>query len=107
MSGMCNRACLFPITTKKNTILFCLLLCPISTLHEPNCVIVVQLYVFSGIFVVLVVTNCSFSALGNNFLYICNGIMYLSLPVSTLCHPVILTWFYDIIKFLLLPNDCY
>ena len=47
MSGMPNKACLFPETTKKLHI-FYLLLCSILTLHMPNCVIIVLLYVLIG-----------------------------------------------------------
>ena len=57
----------------------------------PVVLIVFMLYVFSWIFVFLVAANCSFDALGNIFLYICNDIMFPSLPVSTLYGTVIMT----------------
>ena len=46
MSGMPNNASPFPGTTKKMHFL-CLSLFSVSTLHVPNCVTVVQLYVLS------------------------------------------------------------
>ena len=51
------------------------------------------------IFVFLVATNCSFVALGNNFLYIYNCIMFPSLPVSTLYATVIMALFDDVFRF--------
>ena len=56
----------------------------------PNCVTVVLLYVFYLIFEFLAAAICSFGALGNNLLYMCKGIMFPSLPVSTLYSTVIL-----------------
>ena len=71
----------------------------------PNCVIVVRLYVLSWIFVFLVAANCSFVAIETNCLYRCNGIMFPSLPVSTLYCTVITLMVY--LDLLLLWNVCY
>ena len=59
----------------------------------PNCVHVDQLYIFGLIFIFPVATNCPVVALRNNFLDIYNGIMFPSLPVSTLYGTIILTLF--------------
>ena len=64
--GIPNDACPFPGSTRKLHIL-CLLLCSTFTLHIPNCVIVLQLYILSLMFVSFVAVNCSTVALGNNF----------------------------------------
>ena len=61
-----------------------LLLHSIFTLHMPNCVTVAQLYVKNLIFVSPVAANCSIVTLGNNFLYMYTGIIFQSLPMSTL-----------------------
>ena len=67
--GMPNKVCPFP-GTKKNLQIFCLLLYSNFTLNMLNCVIVVLLYVFNFMLCSLVAANCSFVALGNNFLYV-------------------------------------
>ena len=72
-------------------------------LHMPNCVIIILLYVFNWIFLFFVAANCSFLALGNNLLYKCKGIMFPSLPVSTLCGTIIETWF-DVFRFVVITN---
>ena len=46
-----------------------------------------------------VVTNCSFVAIGNNLLYNCKGIMFLSLPMSTLYGTIVETWFDNVFRF--------
>ena len=69
------------------------------TLHNPNLVIVVQLYIFSLTFEFLVTANSSIVSLGNNFLYVCNGITFPSLPESTLYGAVITTLFDDVFRF--------
>ena len=83
---------------QKSYIFLCLLLCSIFTLHMPNYVIVL-LHVFNRMFLFLVAANCSFDTLGNNFLCICKGIMFLSMPVSTLYSNIIRTWFDDVFRF--------
>ena len=75
MSGMPNNACPFPGTIKKKHILH-LLLYYTFTLYITNYVIVVWIYIFSPVFVFLVAANCSIIALGSNFLYMYNGIMF-------------------------------
>ena len=57
ISGMPNKACLFPGTSKSLHV-FCLLLCSIFTLHIPNYVIIVLLHIFNWMFLFLVVANC-------------------------------------------------
>ena len=47
----------------------------------------------------LVATNCSFVAIGNNFLYMCKGIMFPSLPVSTMHGTLTETWFDCVFRF--------
>ena len=54
---MPNKAWLCPGTT-KNLHIFCLVLCSMFTLHMPNCVTVVLLFVFHWIFLFLVAANC-------------------------------------------------
>ena len=103
MSGMLDKACLFPGMTNEFHILS-LLLCSIFTLHMPNVVIVVLLYIFNRVFLLLVATNCSFVALGNNVLYMCKHIMFPSLPVSTLYGTIILTRFGDVFRFTLITE---
>ena len=76
-----------------------MLFCSISTLHLPNCVIVVWLYVFSLLFVFVFATNCSIVALGNNILYVYNGITFPSLPMSTLYGTMIMTLFVEVFRF--------
>ena len=44
MSSIPNKVCPFPGTT-KNLHIFCLLLFSIFTLHMPNCIIIILLYV--------------------------------------------------------------
>ena len=94
----------------------------ITTLHLPNCVIVVLLYVLSVV-VSFVVTNVSSVVLGNHFLNILNGIILPSQPRSTLydtlivacldnvfCFATIAAWFeLKLIKFIftiLMPGSC-
>ena len=60
-----------------------------------------------GCFLILVATSCPFVALGNNFLFMCKGIMFPSLPVSTLNGNIISTWSDNVSHFLLLLNACY
>ena len=106
LSGMPNKACTFPGTT-KNVHIFCLLLCSIFTLHLPNCVIIVLSYVFNWMLLFLVVADCSFVALGNSLVHKCKGIMFLSLPVSTLYGTTIETWLDNVLDSLLLPTIYY
>ena len=73
MSGIPNKACLFPETT-NNLHIFCLLLCCVFTLYMPYCLTVVLLYVFNWMFLFLVAANCSSVAIGNNLLYLWKGI---------------------------------
>ena len=75
-----------------------LLLCSIFTFHMPNCVIVVLLYVLYWMLLFLIATNWSFVALENNFLYTHKGIMFPSLPVSTLYGTIIGTWFDNVFR---------
>ena len=82
MSGMPKRACHFPETTNKLQIFSLLLWSILPFLYL--IVLLLFSYVLVGLFVSLVAANCSFLALGNNFLYICNGIIFSSLSVSTL-----------------------
>ena len=98
MSGMPNKACTFPGTT-KNLHVFSSLLCSMFTLHMPHCVIIFKFYVFNLMFLILVTTNCSFVAKGNNLLYKCKGIMFQSLPVSTLYGTIIETGFDNVFIF--------
>ena len=67
ISGIPNKACLFPGTTKKFHILHLLLFSNV-TLHMHNCIIVDQLYIFTLIFISFVAANCPTFTLGNNFL---------------------------------------
>ena len=69
-----------------------------------RCVIVVLLYVFNWIFVFLVATNCSFVALWNDFLYMCKGMMFPLLPVSTLYGSIILTLFDNVFRFVVITE---
>ena len=103
MSGMPNKACPYPRTT-KTLYIFCLLFCSIFILHASNCVIIVLLYVFNWMFLVLITANCSFVALGNNPLYMCKGFMFPSLPVSTLHHTIIETWFDNFLRFFVITD---
>ena len=103
MSGIPNKGCPFPGTTKKLHII-CLLMCSIFTLHMPNCVFIVLLYFFNWIFLFLVAANCSFVGQGNNLLYKCKGIMFPSLPVSTFHGAIIETWFDDTFRFSVITN---
>ena len=99
ISGMPNNACPFPGTTKKLKTFLCyyvlFLLCICLIVY---CCLVIC---FTWIFVFLVATNYSVVALENNFLYICNSIIFPSLPVSTLHVTVIMTliMFLDLLLF--------
>ena len=73
--------------------------------HMPNCVIVVQVYIFSLMFVSVFAANCSIVALGNTFLYMYNGIIFPSLPMSTLYGTVFMTLFDDVFRFAIFWND--
>ena len=53
-------------------------------------------------FLFVVASNCSFATLGNNLLYMCKGIMFHSLLVSTLYGTIIETWFNDVLDLILL-----
>ena len=53
------------------------MLCSIFTVHIPNCVIVVLLYVYNWIFVFLVAANCSSVTKGNIFFCFCICVMVL------------------------------
>ena len=76
-----------------------LLLCCNCTLQMPHCVIAVLLYVFNSMLSFLIVANCSFAALGNNFLYMCKGIMFQALPVSPLYDTIIEASFDNVFGF--------
>ena len=65
MSGMPNKACLFPGAT-KNLHIFCTLLC-LFLHYICQIVLLLMLYIFNWTFLFLVAANCSFVALGNNF----------------------------------------
>ena len=96
----------FPCLTKNLHILF-LFLCSIFTVHVPNWVIVVLLYIFNCIFTIFVAANCSLVILGNNFLYMCNGVMlnhYLCLLYMVLLYYFCLAMF---LSLLLLPSSFY
>ena len=66
ISGIPNNAHPFPGATKKLHILL-FFLCSNFTLYMPNCDNVVQLYVFSLIFLSFVAANWSMVVLENNF----------------------------------------
>ena len=103
MSGMPNKACPFPGTT-KNLHIFYLLLYSIFTLHMPNCVILL-LYVFNWMFLFFVATNCFFFvALGDNLFYKCKSIMFPSLPVSTSYGTITETWFDNVFRFAVITD---
>ena len=89
-----NNACPFPETTKILHIL-CLLSCSNFSVHMPNCVIVVWLYVFSLMFVFLVAANCSIVAWGNNFLYMYKCIIFPFYP----CQPYVALWLWIYLMF--------
>ena len=69
-----------------------------------NCVIVVLLYVLIGYILFPVATNCPFVALGNNLLYMCKSIIFPLLYVSTLYGTIILTWFDDVSRFVVITE---
>ena len=103
MSGMPNKACPF-LGATKNLHIFCLLLHYVFTLHMPNWVIIVLLYVFNWMFLFSAAANCSFVSLGNILLYKCKGTMFPSLPVFTLYGTIIETCFDDTFRFGVINN---
>ena len=72
--------------------------------NMPNCVAIILWCVFNWMFLSLVATNCSFVVLGNNLLYMYKGIMFPSLPVSTLYGIIIEIWFDDVFRFAVFTN---
>ena len=76
---------------------FILLLFSILTVHLPNCVIVILLYVLNLIFSFFVAASSSFVDLGNDFLNIWKGIMFPS--ESTLYCTTDVAWLDDVFKF--------
>ena len=69
MSGISSKGCLFLVTTKKLHI-FIFLFFYFLTVHLPNCVIVVLLYVLNLMFSFFIAASCSFVDLGYEFLKI-------------------------------------
>ena len=59
---------------------------------------------FNWMILILVTASCSFADLGNNLLYKCKGIMFPSLPVSTLYGTIIETWFDNVFRFAVITN---
>ena len=55
-------------------------------------------------FLLSIAASWSFLALGNNLLYKCEGIMFPSLPVSTLYGTIIESWFDNVFRFAVITN---
>ena len=96
MSGMPNKACPFPGTAKKLHIFLVIVFYFYFAYAQLfYCWSIVH---FNWMSLFLVATNCSSVVIGNNFLYMCKGIMFLSLPVSTLYSTIFQTWFNDVFR---------
>ena len=83
VSGIPNSACPFSRTTKNSHFLL-LFLYAIITTYVPSWVITVLLYVFNFMWFLMVFVSWDSITPGNNFLNICQGIIFPSLPVYIL-----------------------
>ena len=97
MSGMPSKGCLFLGTTEKLHI-FILLLFSVFTVHLPNCVIIVLLYILN-LMSFFIATSFSLVDLGYYLLKMWKGIMLPSLPESVLYDNNNLAWLDDVFKF--------